>query len=190
MFTKGDVLRVNRVFYYHYGVYVGNGRVVHFSAPKGENEINPFMADICEVSLEEFAKDAIPEVDTNFKPAFDPETIVKRARRMIGTQMGRYNLAGNNCEHFANWCKTGQTVSHQSNEVGEMMKPLSQAAGKLLESFVGVRSEIGQQCYDDIWKGKEVKPSIVSLMTAKEVSKRPVGQTAVKGIEVGKKYCR
>ena len=36
---------------------------------------------------------------------------VERAAGRIGER--RYNLALNNCEHFANWCATGVAVSHQ-----------------------------------------------------------------------------
>lgn len=153
MYNKGDVLKVNRGIYFHYGVYAGEDRVVHFSAPKGENETNPLTANICEVSLEDFAKGGEPEVDTNFEPAYEPDEIVERARLMIGTQLGRYNLVGNNCEHFANWCKTGNTKSSQSKAVGEVLRNLSETAGKLVSAFEEIRSDSGQKCYDSILAG-------------------------------------
>ena len=41
----GTILRVFRGFYFHYGVYVGNGRVVHFCST-GDNELDSASADI------------------------------------------------------------------------------------------------------------------------------------------------
>ena len=42
-----------------------------------------------------------------------PEETVARARSRIGEE--KYDLASNNCEHFAIWCKTGVHESHQVN---------------------------------------------------------------------------
>lgn len=38
--------------------------------------------------------------------------LIKRARSQIGR--AGYNLAFNNCEHFAVWCKTGRSDSSQT----------------------------------------------------------------------------
>lgn len=46
---------------------------------------------------------------------YSPEETVKRARERIGES--KYNLVTNNCEHFAIWCKTGVSESHQVNEI-------------------------------------------------------------------------
>lgn len=45
------------------------------------------------------------------KTIYSPEETVSRARSRIGEK--KYNLALNNCEHFAVWCKTGLSVSYQ-----------------------------------------------------------------------------
>ncbi len=42
---------------------------------------------------------------------FTTRTVVRRAKSKIGTH--DYNLFGNNCEHFAIWCKTGIALSEQ-----------------------------------------------------------------------------
>lgn len=44
---------------------------------------------------------------------YSPRETVRRARSRIGES--DYNLATNNCEHFAIWCKTGISESHQVN---------------------------------------------------------------------------
>jgi hypothetical protein len=42
---------------------------------------------------------------------YSPAETVERAKSRIGEN--RYNLVTNNCEHFAIWCKTGVSESHQ-----------------------------------------------------------------------------
>lgn len=42
---------------------------------------------------------------------YSPEETIQRARSRLGEHA--YNLALNNCEHFALWCKTGIRQSHQ-----------------------------------------------------------------------------
>ena len=43
--------------------------------------------------------------------------VIRRARSRIGEEA--YNLFKNNCEHFANWCKEGDSTSKQARN-GEM----------------------------------------------------------------------
>lgn len=50
---------------------------------------------------------------------YSPEETVQRALSRLGET--NYNLASNNCEHFAIWCKTGISESHQVNQlIGEI----------------------------------------------------------------------
>ncbi len=51
-------------------------------------------------------------------PAFSSDEIVARAASMVQTGPGRpkfgtYHAGDNNCEHFANWCRTGVKTSGQ-----------------------------------------------------------------------------
>ncbi|MBR0484274.1 MAG: lecithin retinol acyltransferase family protein [Oscillospiraceae bacterium] len=46
---------------------------------------------------------------------YTPEETVERAKSRLGES--KYDLAVNNCEHFAFWCKTGLSDSHQVNNV-------------------------------------------------------------------------
>lgn len=122
-FLPGTILRVFRGFYFHYGVYVGNGRVVHFCST-GMNELDFSSADVVETSLKMFSKGDVVYVDTQEIPAFERDEIVRRARSAIGTKLGTYNLLSNNCEHFANWCRCGKLVSHQKNFVDSVINEL------------------------------------------------------------------
>ena len=47
---------------------------------------------------------------------------VARARGELGKE--GYSLAGNNCEHFAVWCKTGLRESAQVNKAIEVLLAL------------------------------------------------------------------
>lgn len=111
-FHPGDILKAARGLYFHYGVYVGNNRVVHFCST-GKDELNAASADVIETSFSRFSKGDFVSVDTQEIPLFERDEIVRRARKSIGTKLGSYNLFSNNCEHFANWCRCGKLVSHQ-----------------------------------------------------------------------------
>ncbi len=108
----GSIIRAFRGFYFHYGVYVGDNRVVHFCSTS-EYELDADSADVIETSFSQFSKGDLVSVDTQEKPLFEGDEIVRRARMSIGTKLGTYNLLSNNCEHFANWCRCGKLVSHQ-----------------------------------------------------------------------------
>jgi hypothetical protein len=108
----GDILYVNRGFYKHYGVYVGNGKVIHF-APLAGKEINAENAVVHETDLDNFLKGGELSIDRKSKAKFSGEEIVERAWSEVGTKS--YNLVFSNCEHFARWCKTGVYESDQVN---------------------------------------------------------------------------
>ena len=143
MADNGDVIKVNRGLYSHYGIYVKNSNtVIHYT---GENGPDDFHGIVRETSLEEFLNGA-----ENFSVCKFPQTFqniimnknrgklfnfvqlfrlikfqdyhlysgdetIKRARSKLG--QGGYNLAFNNCEHFAVWCKTGVRDSSQVNNI-------------------------------------------------------------------------
>ena len=144
---NGDVLRVNRGLYSHYGVYVEESEhVIHYTGANGPADFNGIVR---ETSLAEFLNGAEHfDVCTfpNFPPLSSPlsqgglkggklfqlwqavkaaklkgyhlysgSETVERARSKLGT--GGYNLAFNNCEHFAVWCKTGIRDSSQVNHI-------------------------------------------------------------------------
>lgn len=52
---------------------------------------------------------------------YSPEETVQRAYKRLGESS--YNLITNNCEHFAIWCKTGISESHQVNDILNIVAP-------------------------------------------------------------------
>ncbi|MEG0353469.1 MAG: lecithin retinol acyltransferase family protein [Cellulosilyticaceae bacterium] len=132
----GDIVGVNRLRfnmkYEHYGLYVGNNKIVHYCRFNKSDE-----SSITETDFEFFLKDSnlyfIFDCKTAYKKIrslhprnliirnefrgknklylYSPTETIERAYSRIGET--KYNLALNNCEHFAIWCKTGLSKSYQ-----------------------------------------------------------------------------
>lgn len=147
---QGDVVGVVRKkalnMYEHYAIYIGNGKVVHYSGASTD-----FKGRVCVQidTLENFLKEdddyfvlyfdkagAVPrkiQVKTVFNlndVNFDnwKYLIDRKDYRLYSPQEtveralsrvgeDKYNLLLNNCEHFAIWCKTGVSESYQVKRV-------------------------------------------------------------------------
>lgn len=127
--SVGDIIYTERKhgLYSHYGIYVGENQVVHFSAPRGK-ETDAENADIIQTSIEEFLHgDKLfvlrDKPDSDYKP-FPPHVIVERAKSKIGNCRGTYSLVSNNCEHFAYWCRYGVKESIQVDAVATAVSML------------------------------------------------------------------
>jgi len=135
----GDVLGVNRIAYEHYGVYIGDNKVIHYSYDESANSLGKIMQ--CNMSdfvgrenkyfildckngnkskikignnLSKLALKLLPDLMWLLDEPihiFSPHETVTRAYSRLGED--KYNLIMNNCEHFAIWCKTGLSKSYQ-----------------------------------------------------------------------------
>jgi hypothetical protein len=109
----GSRLIVRRRGYFHHGIYLGHGKVIHyagwFSSAGGLIE---------EVTLEQFTKGRPYGIGRLPPDRHAGEEVVRRARSRLGER--RYQLLKNNCEHFCNWCQLGECRSEQ---VETFMKP-------------------------------------------------------------------
>ena len=109
--TRGDHLFIKRRGYYHHGIDLGIGHIIHFSEKPGKGKI---AAHIRQTTMTEFTcgkKAKLREYGTSFPP----EEIVARAESKLGT--ADYDLFGRHCEHFATWCAVGLHSSSQINGV-------------------------------------------------------------------------
>ena len=93
--------------YAHHGIYVGNGKVVHYGA---------LMYDIIrkpveEVSLGMFAAGRPVFVIAHAEACLPAEEVIGRARSRLGEK--KYRLLSNNCEHFCEWALHGVARSFQ-----------------------------------------------------------------------------
>ncbi|MBM7116217.1 lecithin retinol acyltransferase family protein [Archangium primigenium] len=107
----GDHLRSTRGMYYHHGIYVGEGQVVHYA---GDRTKDTTSASVRLGTLAEFA-DGRPVEVVPYGQSLPPMEVVLRARALLGE--ARYNLVLRNCEHLATLAKVGEPFSNQVREV-------------------------------------------------------------------------
>ncbi len=103
----GAHLLTPRRGYTHHGIYVGNGRVVHYAGLVRSRVWGP----VEEVSLDVFADGRSLFVKTSVAALYPAEAIVERARSRIGEDS--YRITTNNCEHFCEWVLRGESRSEQ-----------------------------------------------------------------------------
>jgi Lecithin retinol acyltransferase len=99
-------LVTTRTLYSHHGIYVGNGRVIHYAGLSHGLRRGP----VEDVSLEYFAHGHGIRVRDD-RPRFDRREVVARARSRLGESS--YRILTNNCEHFCEWCLNGASRSRQ-----------------------------------------------------------------------------
>lgn len=136
----GSIIYVSRGVYEHYGIYIGVGKVIHFSASSGA-ETNANEADIIETSLSFFWKDSdricvLADLENKPLPA---EEIVQRAKSKLGKCKGSYDLVHNNCEHFAYWCRYGEKKSVQ---VDNAINIADKVIGGIFDYFDDIRNDV------------------------------------------------
>lgn len=106
----GDHIKVRRPLYSHHGIFVARDEVIHYSGELKNKE----GATIRRASLEEFAAGGTVEVVEYARRRFVHEETVERARSRLDES--GYRFFGNNCEHFARWCVTGEHASEQVDD--------------------------------------------------------------------------
>jgi len=104
-FPLGSHVVTPRRGYLHHGIYVGDGKVVHYAGLAHGLR----GGSVEEVPIERFARGR--PVWMRSGAVFDEQEVVCRARSRLGEQ--RYSLLSNNCEHFCEWCLRGEPRSFQ-----------------------------------------------------------------------------
>jgi hypothetical protein len=107
---RGDHLVVDRGIYWHHGVDLGNGTIVHFAGPGKDKTLASIRVD----TFQDFASGTTVRV-RNYGQRLDPEETVRRAESLVGAT--GYHLVSKNCEHLASWCVTGVAESRQVERV-------------------------------------------------------------------------
>jgi len=102
----GAHLVTPRTLYSHHGIYVGSGRVIHYSGLAYGLRRGP----VEDVSLEHFARGRGIRIRRE-AARFDSREAVARARSRLGES--RYRLLTNNCKHFCAWVLRGASVDWQ-----------------------------------------------------------------------------
>jgi hypothetical protein len=109
-----------RTLYTHHGIYVGNGRVIHYAGLAYGLRRGP----VENVSLERFAHGHVIRIrnDTRY---FDYNEIVARACSRLGERS--YRLLTNNCEHFCAWVLRDECYSCQVERLRTVPRALVRA---------------------------------------------------------------
>ena len=103
----GDHLVTKRLGYTHHGIYLGRGKVIHYSGLASGLRAGPVEI----TSLDNFSQGKHTYVQSHENRVFCHKQTVKRARARLTED--KYNLLINNCEHFINWCIYGKARSEQ-----------------------------------------------------------------------------
>ncbi len=106
--AAADHLEVPRQhgLFLHHGIDLGDGTIAHYLEGR----------EILRSSIEDFSNGQSLKV-INHDQASPKAITISRAISRIGEK--RYNLLFNNCEHFANWCKTGR---HRSSQMEDFLQ--------------------------------------------------------------------
>lgn len=105
----GDIVRVWCFFFWHYGVYLGDGQVMVHAGPSRGGRV-------CRQWIAEFAPGGTFELVPG---DYSRQESLRRALSAEG--YCGYCLFTANCEHFASWCAFGYKSSRQSILLGSAL---------------------------------------------------------------------
>lgn len=109
--------------YTHHGIYLGRGRVVHYSGKS--DGLNSGPVEIAKI--ERFACGKSFKIKTHALPKYRGREVAARARLRVGENL--YSLVANNCEHFCEWCIHDKHRSLQVKQAGKMVNSTLATAG-------------------------------------------------------------
>jgi hypothetical protein len=104
---EGTHVVTPRRAYRHHGIYIGGGKVVHYTGLQHGLRRGP----VEEVTINEFANGRPIQLLPGTCANFQSHEVVERARSRVGENDWR--LLTNNCEHFCEWCVRGEARSYQ-----------------------------------------------------------------------------
>lgn len=131
---KGLHLVVRRLGYTHHGIGDGFGGVIHYSGLAEGLESGP----VCRATLKKFSGDEEINVRSYSDRKYNRDEAVERAESRLGEE--GYSVFNNNCEHFVEWCITG---NHESKQVDRATTV--GAAGSTAGAYIGATSIVASQ---------------------------------------------
>ncbi|CAH2325243.1 HRAS-like suppressor 3 [Pelobates cultripes] len=114
----GDLIEFIRPFYQHWGIYVGDGYVVHLTDQEGWSRLSSALGGSAVVRkdlLENVANGCGYRVNNKYDQKtipYPPQDVVKAALDLVGQTMP-YSVTSANCEHFATELRYGKCFSDQ-----------------------------------------------------------------------------
>ncbi|CAJ1074655.1 phospholipase A and acyltransferase 3-like isoform X1 [Xyrichtys novacula] len=144
----GDLIEIFRVAYQHWGVYIGDDKIVHFS-PKGDDDNGGEIALMdgpgevkCEDIWDVIGRSKFKvnnQLDDEYE-SHTPKTIVEEALDMVRKEL-QYSLTGFNCEHFATYLRYGVAVSRQVDQAAQNAADLAAALLSLAKTVLSPNTE-------------------------------------------------
>jgi hypothetical protein len=131
---RGAHLVTPRVGFEHHGIYVGDGKVVHYGTLARGLSRRP----VEEVSLAHFAHGHRIWRRWSDCLSFDHEEVIRRARSRLGED--HYRLFTNNCEHFCEWCLYDRHRSYQVEQLLTRPERILRAIRTRAVTLLAVRS--------------------------------------------------
>lgn len=126
----GAHLITPRLGYWHHGIYVGDGKVVHYAGLSRTCHRGP----VEEITVDRFTAGRPLLVRQDRQHKFSCQDAVQRARSRVGES--QYRILTNNCEHFCNWCLNNEHRSDQADSLlawrGAMTRMVLRVVGALL----------------------------------------------------------
>ena len=129
--TAGTHIVTPRRAYLHHGIYVGNGKVVHYAGLAHRLHGGPVEV----TSLDAFTQGYSLWVVSGRVARFTPDEVVRRAMSRLGED--RYHLLKNNCEHFCEWCLRAEHRSYQVDRLLAAPRRMLEAANNLATNVLG-----------------------------------------------------
>lgn len=118
--APGQMVRVSRGRYFHYGICVSEGRLIHFASPEGDGFDDPSAATVHETALSDFARGSFVEClelsRSERAYALPAGECIAAARKALGEK--GYDVVSNNCLHFANRCFYGSSQGPSEKKRG------------------------------------------------------------------------
>lgn len=124
--------RFRALTFTHHGIYIGEGRVIHYSGFSEEMASGP----VAETTLYDFSFGEPIHV-LNYPDGavrYSPEEIIERARSRMGED--KYDLIRNNCEHFVEWCCTGENIAYQNRRLWTKVLLASELVASRTGSYI------------------------------------------------------
>lgn len=178
--TPGDHIAIHRVAgYEHHAIVIevhpssedntrGLLRVIHRSA-HAKTVVKGIL--LCMITIGQYGnlaylreenvkynlkKDDVYIIQYKNKP-FTRSKIIRRARAEVERDDTDFNIAADNCEHFANWCATGEYYSHQIGLIKGALQNLLYSDNEGYNRMLNYLSENGLMCDDCLKEARKVQ---------------------------------
>ncbi|WP_236903741.1 lecithin retinol acyltransferase family protein [Cupriavidus malaysiensis] len=158
--APGTHLVTLRCGYCHHGIYVGDGKVVHYAGFGGALQRGP----VEEVALAGFTAGQPVWIDADPRPGYPGPEVVRRARSRLDEN--DYRLLSNNCEHFCTWCLSGESRSEQVRDWHCHPRAALCRAVRLFQAY--------REAYRAAYRGKRPPAGAgVRLLPARAATRQP-----------------